>query len=516
MADSERKKLVWSIKKDLLTLSPEELFQIATTVGPVPGLDDSSFSSGDEEACFEHVTCYMQCRALLESEDRGMAHLLQLRDVIDSVIQGQGSGLQTHLSGDAVPSMLSFNKHGDVSSEESNTGHPAATTNDTEMQEIMASYEELSQKIRQYIPTQTLRPTPPSPVNSRHILHTNRQTEHYTPMSHDKMVSLRELSYLQRREFKIQGGQIGDQGSDISYNNVCRQMEEGRREQFSEAEIVRAVLRAIKPGNFKDMLMNKDGLTVQELKGFLHSHLGEQSSMELFQELMCTRQKDSETPQQFLYRVIGLKQKILLASKQADAGVKYNESTVRDVFLHTIYQGFTHRYDNIRGELKPLLADANVTDEAILKQTNRTMRDENERHRRLGVATRYKPTGVQSAQVEANAAQSPIVKEENEEKKPKMGMIQELTEKVEKLTSLVELMQQSVDKQKSEQVIRQRRSNMDNKRDKPYGCDKCVQLNLPDCNHCFYCGENGHRAVGCLQNPKHQGNDRRSLPGDRQ
>lgn len=46
---------------------------------------------------------------------------------------------------------------------------------------------------------------------------------------------------------------------------------------------------------------------------------------------------------------------------------------------------------------------------------------------------------------------------------------------------------------------------MDGKRDKPYGCDKCVELNLLDCTHCFYCGENGHRAVGGLKNQKTPG-----------
>lgn len=80
MADSERKKLVWIIKKDLLALSPDELFQIATTLGPVQGLDESSFSSGDEEACFEYITSYMQCTSLLESD------LLQLKDEVDLTI----------------------------------------------------------------------------------------------------------------------------------------------------------------------------------------------------------------------------------------------------------------------------------------------------------------------------------------------------------------------------------------------------------------------------------------------
>lgn len=68
--------------------------------------------------------------------------------------------------------------------------------------------------------------------------------------------------------------------------------------------------------------MSKDGLTIGELKCFLHSHLGEQSNMELFQEFKSTKQKDSETPQQFLYSVIGLKQIILLASKHVHTDVK--------------------------------------------------------------------------------------------------------------------------------------------------------------------------------------------------
>lgn len=464
-----------------------------------------------------------------------MSHLLQLKDEVDLIMQRHRSDSGAHVIGDGIPSIFLSNQHEDVNGEiqthvvispvvdveaheveNVNIGQRSSTVNETEIKKMLTSYEELSQKIRQYIPTQTTQPAPLLPIRSRHESNPNCQKEHSTSGSHDKMVSLRELSFLHRKEFKIQGGQIADQGSDITYNSVCRQIEEGLREQFSEAEVVRGVLRVIKPGNFKDMLMNKEGLTVGELKAFLHSHLGEQSNMELFQELISTKQKDNETPQQFLYRVIGLKQKILLASKHADTDVKYNESTVQDIFLHTVYQGFAHRYDNVRRELKPLLVDPNVTDKAILKQTNREMSDEKERQRRLGPVTRHKPTSINSAQVEAGAAQSLSVKEENGEKKPKMDVIRDLTEKVEKLTTLVELMQQSISRPKAEQNSYPRRGRMDSKKDRPYGGDKCFEQNLLDCTHCFHCGENGHRAVGCLKNSKNQGNYRRSLPGDRQ
>lgn len=545
MADGERKRLVWAIKKTLLTLSANELFQIAKSVGPVPGMDESRLESTDEEGCFEYINSFMTCKSLFELEDLGMAHLLQLKDVIDTAIHVSDS--QVHVADDVSHELPSNSQVEDVNvdvshanandnpavtsdSDATNVGNASAThntvttaidTHNTELQKLLASYEELSKKMMQYKLTPTPQSAPQSPVKTQPMSQSNNAAgtrcvgEHSTPVTHDRWVSLRELSNLHRRELKIQGGQVGDQGSDLSYNSLCRQMEEGLKEQFSDTEVVRAVLRVIKPGTFKDMLMNKDDLTVEELKAFLHSHLGEQSNTELFQELMCTKQKDNETPQQFLYRVIGLKQKIILASKHANTDVKYSASTVQDVFLHTVYQGLGHKHEDVRRELKPLLVDTRVSDEAILKQMKKIMSDESERQRRLGTATRQRLTNVHSAQSEVNAVQCPSGKEE---KKPKTDMIQQLTEKVEHLTSMVELMKQSIQTQthNAEQVSHSGKGRGDRRRERPYGCDKCVEQKHLDCPHCFHCGEVGHRAVGCLKKPTRQGNWGRSLQRDKQ
>lgn len=40
------------------------------------------------------------------------------------------------------------------------------------------------------------------------------------------------------------------------------------------------------------------------------------------------------------------------------------------------------------------------------------------------------------------------------------------------------------------------------KTQRPYGCPQCIAQALPDCNHCFSCGEEGHHSIGCLKNPK--------------
>lgn len=74
----------------------------------------------------------------------------------------------------------------------------------------------------------------------------------------EQTVSLKDLPYIQRCEFKVQGGQIGDHSSDISYNSVCRQIDEGVKDNFTDSEIVRGVLKIMKPGDFKD---NKEDMT---------------------------------------------------------------------------------------------------------------------------------------------------------------------------------------------------------------------------------------------------------------
>lgn len=74
------------------------------------------------------------------------------------------------------------------------------------------------------------------------------------------LVKLTDVAaFLPHRENKIHGGQHSD--SDSSFNNLCKQIDEGLAEEFTVAEVIRTVLKIIKPGTFKDMLMltNQNG-----------------------------------------------------------------------------------------------------------------------------------------------------------------------------------------------------------------------------------------------------------------
>ena len=101
MAESERKSLVWDIRKSLFTLSAGELFQIAKNVGPVAGQDRPELEEEDQERCFDYISSFMYSKHLLESEDSGMVELLILKDCIDTVIKSRDVLLLPEAKGDA-------------------------------------------------------------------------------------------------------------------------------------------------------------------------------------------------------------------------------------------------------------------------------------------------------------------------------------------------------------------------------------------------------------------------------
>ncbi|KAL7850099.1 hypothetical protein SRHO_G00194480 [Serrasalmus rhombeus] len=69
MASSERKSLMWDIRKSMLTLLAERLFHVAQSVRTVSGHDPSELQVGDQEGNFEHIHDFMYSTHLLDSED---------------------------------------------------------------------------------------------------------------------------------------------------------------------------------------------------------------------------------------------------------------------------------------------------------------------------------------------------------------------------------------------------------------------------------------------------------------
>lgn len=530
MSSGERKPLLWNIKKKLHQLTAREAHLIATSLGNVEGLDSSQLSQDDEESCVEYLTSYLTCATILGREDQGLPLLQRLECIIDGAISSRGQDSVT-LEAEAGPSEQAV--------------QPQEGTNDTDIQTLLARYDTIQTQLTQALSTATspdqerLYHPPPNTSHPLHQQATQRPAmpategplsptrepaqQPYSPQpslphpesipSHtgESMIAMRDLPLLSRKEFKVHGGMIGDTKSEISYNSVCKQIDEGLKENHTQNEVIRGVLRVIKPGNFRDMLTIKDDLTVTELKSFLQSHLGEKSSTELFQDLMCARQNDNETPQQFLYRMIGLKQKILFSLKQPDSVVKYDMSTIQCIFLNTICQGIGEKYDSVRRDLKSLLSDPSVSDEALLRQVIKTTTEESERRHRLGRHAVPKVSHAHAADTQSKEKTEDNVKVNqinNDSTLQKLSaQVEALTQAMESLKAMTALV--PTPGQRDSKSTPERKPQRERK-----GCQNCVSDSNPNCKHCFVCGEEGHRAVGCLKRIKPSGNWRRSGQGD--
>lgn len=93
---------------------------------------------------------------------------------------------------------------------------------ETNLNVTYTSCEELSRRLLQYFTLPTQHPTLTQPEIQNSDTTQNSCNAECTPhVTVEKVVSLRDLSCFQHREFKKQGGQICDSTSNITYTSVC-------------------------------------------------------------------------------------------------------------------------------------------------------------------------------------------------------------------------------------------------------------------------------------------------------
>ena len=94
-------------------------------------------------------------------------------------------------------------------------------------------------------------------------------------------------------------------------------------------------------------LEGKADLNLVSMSKTLRSYFGEPNATTLFNELGNAKQMPTEAAQEFVIRMISLRQKVLLVSSEDKFG--YSTSLIHDRFLHAIFVGL--RNGNVRHEL---------------------------------------------------------------------------------------------------------------------------------------------------------------------
>lgn len=521
-----RRLLIVKIQKRLCDLSVSQLRTVVTSV------EDGSMTRNldglSEAELYDLIVEYIRGEKLRALEDEGMAQLLLLDDIVSDLLStdvgGAGDHLAVPLEMEDIPNQQQecpTSPHTDPTHPDRHLAMPADhiptpplhPNTDSHTQPILPRDRDISTFPSSMLtdpntPTKNFNiPASASPAPSVAGVSPGRVSR--PSRGYDQVLSLSDVAALfPRREFKLHGGQISDLGSDMSYSSLCKQIDEGLQEGFTECEIIRTVLKIMKPGTLKEMLTNKDDLTVDGLKKLLRSHIRDKNSAELFQELSNAKQQDKESAQQFLYRIIGLKQRVLFESRQPGADFNYDKKLVQGTFLHTLYQGFNEKNNYVRQDLKPFLNDLQVSDDFLLEQITKSTSEEAERLRRLGTASKTRPVTVSAAQL-ANTDLTEQAKVDTE-LQANRAAIRELTAQVSSLTRQLTKVVSQTDSVTSGDSCSPLNHPPTPPAENRGRCGDCVQQGKVSCPHCFACGQAGHRAIGCLRR-KVSGNGVRSL-----
>ncbi len=322
---------------------------------------------------------HFEREGLKELEDEGMSELLCVRDKICELQQGSEytSGQQT------AQVVQQVNVDSIVQA--------------TEQENIQKEIDKLQLALQKLIEQKqnTVKSTQQSVSATPHIStqqsvsatpHTNTQPS-YDPQQNINLnwhsASTRPVMPTWNREFKI-SGQIGDPGQKdkLTFSSLAHQIEHGLSRGFSELEVVDAVIRAIAPGmQLRSYLEGKTNLTLPTLRRILRAHFQERGATELYKQLTSEVQSSKETPQSFLVRCLDLRQKILFASQEAESSLKYDPKLVQSMFLHTVLTGLQN--DSIRGDLRPYLTQADVSDELLFDKVNQACAHKTERQNKI-------------------------------------------------------------------------------------------------------------------------------------
>ena len=185
-----------------------------------------------------------------------------------------------------------------------------------------------------------------------------------------------------RRDFKY-SGTIGDGTGDLSYLSLVRQIETGKKKGHSDVELVDAVIRAVKPScRLRAYVESCDNITLNTLLKVVRSFYQERTPTELYQDLCKLRQQPKESPQDFLFRALALKQKLTGAVVVDGSGTRYDPTLVEQQFKRTLCTGLEN--DLLRVELERKI-DAFLSDEALIEGFSETVRRQVEAQAKRGV-----------------------------------------------------------------------------------------------------------------------------------
>lgn len=184
------------------------------------------------------------------------------------------------------------------------------------------------------------------------------------------------------KDFKI-SGQI-DCKSGISYTSLIRQIETGKQKGYSDVDVIDGVIKAVVPSSSLRSYLDGRPDIKATLRSILRGHYAEKNATELYSKLASATQNPKETPNDFLLRVMDLRNRIFFASQEDSHELKYSPEVVAGLFRRTVYTGL--RDTTLRHKMNAHLDNVKISDATLMHELNQIIIQESERH-----ITNYNP-----------------------------------------------------------------------------------------------------------------------------
>ena len=295
-----------------------------------------------------------------------------------------------------------------------------------------------------------------------------------------------------KKDLKIKG-QIGGPGEKgkLNFISVVRKIERALHQGYSETEVCEAVIEMISPEQkLRSLLDGKFDLNLPTLRRFLRSHFKEAEATELYNQLCNLSQDEGTSPDDFVQEAIVLRDKILFSSKEDDTEFQYTEVLVQKQCTHAIVTGL--RNDNIKFEVKAALTSGkHLKDEELMEIVSKSVKEEKERQRKL------KSSKSKTGKVNVVSEKEDVEDKKHQNKEnPIVAELKELRAELKEISTL------KTDVEVLKECVRnigggKNPNGYQGGRKVQFGCDACKEQNLFGCNHCFKCGEPGHKKPEC-------------------
>ena len=191
--------------------------------------------------------------------------------------------------------------------------------------------------------------------------------------------ALEILKCLPRKEFRIQGVIGGTGENSLDYVGLCCQITEALKMRYSPLDLVCAVRRCVATGStLRRYLDSVPHLSLENVLASVRSWCKEKSATELLSDLNSLYQNETESSQEFLFRALGLRHRILTTSHAESSIFRYDEIMIHQLFLHAVKTDL--RSSEIRSHMAPFLdRTKNVPNQTLILEMEKASAEENER-----------------------------------------------------------------------------------------------------------------------------------------